>query len=74
MKIAQILKERIMVLDVAMSTRIQQHNLSEGDFRGDRFENHPVDLKGNIDILCLTQSDLIRSIHEEYLKAGAYII
>ncbi len=72
--ISQILKERILVLDGAMGTMIQRYKLSEQDFRGDRFKDHPCDLKGNNDLLCLTQPEIIKEIHNEYLKAGADII
>lgn len=74
MPIEDILKERILVLDGAMGTMIQQRNLSEDDFRGKQFKDHPKDLKGNNDILCLTRPNIIREIHEEYLEAGADII
>lgn len=57
-----------------MGTMIQRHTLTEGDFRGELFKNHASDLKGNNDILSLTRPDLIRSVHEEYLEAGADII
>ena len=68
------LKQRVLVLDGAMGTMIQQHNLQEADYRGDRFKNHPCDLKGNNDLLSLTRPDIIQSIHLEYLEAGADII
>jgi len=68
------LKKRILVLDGAMGTMIQRYNLGEEDFRGKLFKNHPVDLKGNNDLLCLTQPSIIRSIHKAYLEAGADII
>lgn len=73
-KLKDILKKRIVVLDGAMGTMIQSRNLTEADFRGERFAAHPVDLKGNNDLLCLTQPKIIEEIHEEYLKAGAEII
>ena len=69
-----LLKERILVFDGAMGTLIQQHKLTEEDFRGDRFKNHPNDLKGNNEILNLTQPEIIQSIHRKYLEAGADII
>ncbi len=69
-----LLKERILVLDGAMGTMIQRHNLKEEDFRGERFKNHPHDLKGNNDLLSLTQPEIIKNIHREYLRAGADII
>lgn len=61
-------------MDGAMGTMIQQHQLTESDYRGKRFSDFPHDLKGNNDLLSLTQPDIIRSIHEEYLDAGADII
>lgn len=62
------------MLDGAMGTMIQRHNLQEADFRGDRFKNHPYPLKGNNDILCLTRPDIIKDIHLQYLEAGADIV
>jgi 5-methyltetrahydrofolate--homocysteine methyltransferase len=73
-KIAQLLKERVLVLDGAMGTMIQRYTLTEDDFRGDRFTDSKVELKGNNDILSLTRPDIIQEIHEEYLEAGADII
>lgn len=69
-----ILKDRIMTLDGAMGTMIQSYKLEEEDFRGERFDDHPCDLKGNNDILCLTKPDIIREIHSANLEAGADII
>jgi 5-methyltetrahydrofolate--homocysteine methyltransferase len=69
-----ILQQRIAVLDGAMGTMIQRYKLSEADFRGERFKDHPKDLKGNNDLLQLTRPDVIREIHEQYLAAGADII
>ena len=68
------LHRRILVLDGAMGTMIQKRNLSEADFRGTRFATHPCDVKGNNDLLVLTQPDLIGSLHQEYLEAGADMI
>ena len=68
------LKNRIMVLDGAMGTMIQRYNLTESDFRGAEFENHPQPLAGNNDILVLTRPDVIQAIHRRYLEAGADII
>jgi len=62
------------VLDGAMGTMIQRYNLSEQDFRGERLQDHPKDVKGNNDLLVLTRPDVIREIHEQYLAAGADII
>ena len=68
------IKNRVLVLDGAMGTMIQAYKLSEEDFRGKRFINHPVNLKGNNDLLSITQPGVIKAIHEEYLKAGADLI
>jgi 5-methyltetrahydrofolate--homocysteine methyltransferase len=70
----QILAQRIVVLDGAMGTMIQREKLSEADFRGARFADHPRDLKGNNDLLPLTRPELVRAIHERYLEAGADIV
>ena len=68
------LADRVLILDGAMGTMIQRRGLDEADFRGDRFADHPIDLKGNNDLLVLTQPDVIAAIHGEYLEAGADII
>lgn len=68
------LKKCILILDGAMGTMIQRHKLTEADFRGDRFQEHEKDLKGNNDLLSLTRPDIIQEIHEEYLAAGADIV
>src|SRR3954462_1665808 len=68
------LAERILILDGAMGTMIQRHQLSEADFRGDRFKDHAKDLRGNNDLLILTRPDVISEIHGQYLAAGADII
>lgn len=68
------LTERILILDGAMGTMIQKYKLTESDFRGERFKNSTIDLKGNNDLLTLTQPLLISAIHEKYLAAGADII
>ncbi|HDR68524.1 MAG TPA: hypothetical protein ENN61_05675, partial [Bacteroidaceae bacterium] len=72
--IKELLEEKILVLDGAIGTMIQRYKLSEKDFRDERLKNHPVDLSGNNDILCLTQPEIIKDIHEAYLVAGADII
>lgn len=72
--IQQIIKERILVLDGAMGTMIQRYNLTEADFRGERFKDWKGQLKGNNDMLCLTRPDVIEDIHRKYLTAGADII
>jgi len=65
------LHQRILVLDGAMGTMIQRHTLGEEDFRGERFKDHHLSLKGNNDLLSLTQPDIIKEIHREYFRAGA---
>ena len=69
-----LLQQRILIIDGAMGTMIQRYKLTEADFRGQRFKEHPKDLKGNNDLLVLTRPDVIRQIHEQYLAAGADII
>ncbi|MCC2674219.1 MAG: metH [Ramlibacter sp.] len=69
-----LLKQRIAILDGAMGTMIQRFKLTEADYRGDRFRDHPKDLKNNGDLLVLTRPDVIRDIHEGYLACGADII
>ncbi|XP_065128317.1 methionine synthase [Paramisgurnus dabryanus] len=73
-ELQNLLQQRILVLDGGMGTMIQQRNLQEEDFRGQEFKDHPKSLKGNNDILSITQPDVIYSIHKEYLLAGADII
>ncbi len=68
------LRERILVMDGAMGTMIQRHDLGEDDYRGERFADWGQDVKGNSDLLSLSQPDLIRAIHREYLDAGADIV
>ena len=68
------LAERIVVLDGAMGTMIQQHKFGEAEYRGERFKDHTSDLKGANDLLVLTQPDVIRQIHLDYLRAGAEIL
>lgn len=72
--IQQLVSERILILDGAMGTMIQQYNLKEEDFRNERFSHIPGQMKGNNDLLCLTRPDVIRDIHKKYLEAGADII
>jgi 5-methyltetrahydrofolate--homocysteine methyltransferase len=72
--LAEILKQRIVVLDGAMGTMIQRYKLSEADYRGERFKDHGKSLKGNGDLLQITRPDVIEAIHEQYLKAGADIV
>lgn len=74
MDIRAELEKRILIIDGAMGTMIQRYILTEEDFRGERFKDHPCDVKGNNDLLNLTRPDIIKAIHTEYLKAGADII
>jgi len=73
-ELGELLARRILILDGAMGTMVQQHKLTEADYRGKRFASHPHDLKGNNDLLLLTRPDVISGIHESYLEAGADII
>ena len=73
-QIKQLMSERILILDGAMGTMIQSYKLEEKDYRGNRFTKHPCDLKGNNDLLSLTQPEIIKAIHSAYFKAGADII
>ena len=70
----EIIKEKILILDGAMGTEIQKYNLTEEDFRGDRFQDVPGQLKGNNDVLNLTRPDVISDIYHNYLEAGADLI
>ena len=74
MSIHQELEKRILIIDGAMGTMIQRYKLSEADYRGTRFKDWASDVKGNNDLLSLTQPDIIKAIHKEYLEAGADII
>ena len=72
--IRTLLEHRILIIDGAMGTMIQRYKLQEEDYRGERFSNWPSDVKGNNDLLCLTQPQIVREIHGHYLEAGADII
>ena len=74
MDIKEILKQRILIIDGAMGTMIQRHKLEEEDYRGERFKDWHTDVKGNNDLLSITQPSIIQGIHELYLEAGADII
>ena len=73
-KLQQLLSERILILDGAMGTMIQSFSLEEDDFQGPRFKDHPLPLRGNNDLLTLTQPQIISGIHREFLEAGADMI
>ena len=70
----ELLQKKILILDGAMGTNIQQYNLSESDYRGEIFKNNQIDIKGNNDVLALTKPDVIKDIHRRFLEAGADII
>jgi len=72
--ISELLNERIVIIDGAMGTMIQRYKLNESAYRGDRFKDWPTDLRGNNDLLCLTQPQIIKEIHKQYLQSGADII
>lgn len=72
--IQQLLNERILIIDGAMGTMLQRYKLDESAYRGDRFKDWPTDLKGNNDLLCLTQPQVVKEIHKQYLEVGADII
>jgi 5-methyltetrahydrofolate--homocysteine methyltransferase len=74
MNITNFLQKRILVLDGAMGTMIQRHNLTDADYRGERFKDFPHELKGNNDLLSLTQPQIIKDIHSQYFAAGADIV
>ena len=69
-----ILNQRILILDGAMGTMIQQEKLVEEDFRGDVFKNHECELKGNNDLLSITRPDVIKNIHKSYFEAGSDLV
>jgi len=73
-QLPELLKQRILILDGAMGTMIQRYKLGESDYRGERFKDHPKDLKGNNELLQFTRPDVITEIHEGYLAAGADLI
>jgi len=73
-EITALLQKRLLILDGAMGTMIQRHGLTEADYRGERFKDHPHDLKGNNDLLVITRPNVIGGIHREYLEAGADIL
>ncbi len=73
-KLRELLEQRILMIDGAMGTMIQRYKLEEADYRGERFKDYHMDIKGNNDLLSLTQPQIIKAIHTEYLEAGANII
>ena len=73
-RLPELLQQRIVIIDGAMGTMLQRRKLAEADYRGERFAAHPTDLRGNGDVLNLTQAHVVQEIHREYLDAGADII
>src|SRR5438876_11598177 len=73
-ELPHLLKQRIAFLDGAMGTMMQRFRLTEADYRGERFKDHPKDVRNNGDLLTLTRPDVVRDIHEAYLAAGVDII
>ena len=73
-KIEQILAEKILVLDGAMGTMLQAYKFEEEDFRGERFKDHPSPIKGNNDLLSITQPEAIKAVHRKYFEVGADIV
>ncbi|MDG1716538.1 MAG: methionine synthase [Saprospiraceae bacterium] len=74
MSVRQAIKERILILDGAMGTMVQRHKLTEEDYRGDRFSEYHMDIKGNNELLSLTQPQIIAEIYQQYYEAGADIV
>src|SRR6202165_5431583 len=73
-RLDQLFRQRIAIFDGSMGVMLQQRGLSDEDFRGERFRDHPQPLRNNSDVLCLTQPGLVTQVHRDYLEAGADII
>src|SRR3981081_4044516 len=73
-RLDQLFKQRIAIFDGSMGVMLQHRGLSDEDFRGERFRNHPRPLRNNSDVLCLTQPALVTQVHRDYLEAGADIV
>src|SRR5256885_15853652 len=73
-RLDQLFQQRIVIFDGSMGVMLQHKGLSDEQFRGERFRNHPKPLRNNSDVLCLTQPELVTQVHREYLEAGADII
>src|SRR5262245_15756613 len=73
-RLRELLASRILVLDGAIGTMLQRRRLSEADFRGERFREHPRPLHGDNDLLCLTRPDVVEEVHAAYLDAGADVV
>jgi 5-methyltetrahydrofolate--homocysteine methyltransferase len=74
MTLEELAKEKVLILDGAMGTMIQRYNLTESDYRGDRFADWPSPLQGNNDLISLSQPDILKAIHKAYLEAGADLL
>ena len=73
-RLVGLIRERILVIDGAMGTMIQGYGLGEEDYRGERFRDHPQDVKGDNELLCLTKPAIIEEVHEAFLEAGCDIV
>ncbi|HEV1991522.1 MAG TPA: homocysteine S-methyltransferase family protein, partial [Candidatus Dormibacteraeota bacterium] len=73
-RLDQLFKQRIAIFDGSMGVMLQHRGLSDEDFRGERFRNHPKPLRNNSDVLCLSQPGLVLQVHRDYLEAGADIV
>src|SRR2546428_3295559 len=73
-RLDQLFQQRIAIFDGSMGVMLQHKGLSDEDFRGERFRNHPKPLRNNSDVLCLTQPELVTQVHREYLEAGPDIV
>ena len=73
-QLSALMRDRVLVIDGAMGTMIQGHRLTDAQYRGERFADHPGDLQGNNDLLSLTQPDVVREIHQAYLDSGADLV
>src|SRR5438045_1144009 len=73
-RLDELFQQRIVIFDGSMGVMLQHKGLSDEEFRGQRFRNHPKPLRNNSDVLCLTQPDLVTQVHRDYLEAGADIV
>src|SRR5207244_12323175 len=73
-RLEQLFQQRIVIFDGSMGVRLQKRGLSDAEFRGERFRDHPKPLRNNSDVLCLSQPDMVTRVHLDYLEAGADII
>src|SRR3977135_4217013 len=73
-RLDRLFKQRIVIFDGSMGVMLQKRGLSDAEFRGERFKDHPKPLRNNSDILCLSQPEMVTKVHRDYLEAGADII